>query len=230
MTEFTNRDVAQIFPTTIFHSMTMDDEFIQRIEDAVYKMQEEGYGDSFGGAKGIKFSSHDDLFNKEEFKELAELILKETEEMLHYNGVKFEKHYLSALWCNITSAYHMHPTHTHPNSILSGVFYVKAPEGCSKLELVDPRPGAVVFQPEYYRSTSDNSHVVQIEPTRGGLIVFPSWLAHTVNGTFNEKDEIRDHDRIAIAFNINVVTTVTRSTMKLRMVDLEENKNNSENT
>ena len=48
---------------------------------------------------------------------------------------------LGNMWANINPTYSYNKTHTHPNSMWSGVYYIKVPKNSGKLFLEDPRPG-----------------------------------------------------------------------------------------
>ena len=86
--------------------------------------------------------------------------------------------------------------HVHPNANVSGVYYVAAPpetlaannEG-GKISFFDPRPRANMNQltAQYTRHT--------LAPVPGDMILFPSWLEHSV-APFEGEGE-----RICIAFN-----------------------------
>ena len=44
--------------------------------------------------------------------------------------------------------YSYNKTHTHPNSMWSGVYYIKVPKNSGKLFLEDPRPGPNTHMPK----------------------------------------------------------------------------------
>jgi hypothetical protein len=74
---------------------------------------------------------------------------------------------------------------------ISGVFYVKVPEGDSgRLVLVDPRT-RVNMSEKRLRSLN-----FPIDPKEGTFVLFPSWLEHYVEP--NKSDDIR----ISISFNL----------------------------
>ena len=54
-------------------------------------------------------------------------------------------------------------------------------------------------QPEFSERTQINSSIQSISPEAGTLIIFPSWLDHSVN------QNLSDADRISMSFNINLV-------------------------
>ena len=54
---------------------------------------------------------------------------------------------LGNMWANINPTYSYNKTHTHPNSMWSGVYYIKVPKKSGKLFLEDPRPGPNTHMP-----------------------------------------------------------------------------------
>ena len=55
---------------------------------------------------------------------------------------------LGNMWANINPTYSYNKTHTHPNSMWSGVYYIKVPKNSGKLFLEDPRPGPNTHMPK----------------------------------------------------------------------------------
>lgn len=97
-----------------------------------------------------------------------------------YNGMDIE------IWATMHFSGISHLTHTHPNSLVSGVYYVEIPkDNYGMLLLEDPRGPLPPF---------DNR--IKIQPKEGDIVLFPSWLPHQVTPTSIEQP------RISIAFNI----------------------------
>ena len=97
-----------------------------------------------------------------------------------YHGMNME------IWATVHYNGISHLTHTHPNSLVSGVYYVQVPEdNYGLLLLEDPRGPFPPF---------DNR--VKIQPHTGDIVIFPSWLPHQVTQTSSVTP------RISIAFNI----------------------------
>ncbi len=106
-------------------------------------------------------------------------------------------------WANVNRAGTFNARHSHPNALWSGVYYVRAGEysgeadiraGCLVLE--DPRGSINMFE---HPGKSDFGVSLRIPPTTGMLIVFPSWLYHSVH-PFSS-----DTVRISIAFNAKLL-------------------------
>ncbi|HEX4117510.1 MAG TPA: TIGR02466 family protein [Rhizomicrobium sp.] len=89
--------------------------------------------------------------------------------------------------------------HVHPNANISGVYYIAAPAAAledgrddGKISFFDPRPRANMAQ----LLTQKTRHIEA--PVPGDMVVFPSWLEHSV-APFQGAGE-----RICIAFNVRM--------------------------
>jgi uncharacterized protein (TIGR02466 family) len=93
-----------------------------------------------------------------------------------------------------------HPPHSHPESILSGCFYLKVPENSSPIIFNDPRSYRkyIQYPPVFGLDRSRYSLLPEyvVNPSEGLLLVWPSWLEHQVPpSSINE-------ERIVVAFNM----------------------------
>ena len=52
------------------------------------------------------------------------------------------------MWANINPPGGMNRAHQHPNSLWSGVYYIKAPKNCGHLKIDDPRSVACMSRPK----------------------------------------------------------------------------------
>ena len=86
--------------------------------------------------------------------------------------------------------------HIHPNSNLSGAYYVKAPKNCGKFKVVNPHSISRDKFPPRENPNELNRLVAEHEIEDGDLLIFPSYLPHSVLP--NQSDD----DRIVISFNI----------------------------
>ena len=104
------------------------------------------------------------------------------------------------MWGTVnTKTSHWNMVHTHPESILSGVFWLSAPEGSGSFVLLNPTQIDWWTERLNAHDIIVNSHSVsslEIKPLEGGLLIFPSYVPHMVipNTNFIK--------RISISFNI----------------------------
>ena len=90
--------------------------------------------------------------------------------------------------------------HQHGNSTISGAYYVRAPKNCGDIVFYDPRPAPVYSYPNAKQPNSLNAQVNAISPKEGALVLFPSYLDHSVN------ENLSKNERIVISFNIRIST------------------------
>lgn len=90
------------------------------------------------------------------------------------------------------------PEHVHSNSMLSGVFYAKVPEGAGDLLFKDPSAVAKTMYIHDYNTfpTVTTTHTHKVEENQ--MIIFPSWLPHLTS--VNRATE----NRIMVSFNIDM--------------------------
>jgi uncharacterized protein (TIGR02466 family) len=100
-------------------------------------------------------------------------------------------------WVNMHDPGGYNLVHMHPNRLLSGVYYLQAPDGAGPIIFRDPRPS-----PALILLDGDGVHSgrnLRLQPKTGQLIIFPNWLEH-----FVESNEAPD-PRISIAMNAVLV-------------------------
>ena len=103
---------------------------------------------------------------------------------------------ISNMWAIINTGGSANLRHQHGNSTISGAYYVRAPKDCGDIVFYDPRPAPIYSYPNVKSVNFLNAQVNGISPVEGALILFPSFLDHSVNE--NKSTE----ERIVISFNI----------------------------
>ena len=102
------------------------------------------------------------------------------------------------MWVNINKQFDYNTIHNHApfnGVILSGVYYIKCPEKCGNIKFFDPRFFITTsLDMQYYNDANIYWH---FEPHDNMMLIFPSWLHHSVDS--NESSQ----DRISVAFNIS---------------------------
>ena len=105
--------------------------------------------------------------------------------------------YITQSWLNVNKPGESHHLHNHPNSIISGVFYISTEED-DKIHFYDPAEtlkDRIEIQPKEYNIW--NSANWSIPAETNDLLLFPAWLEHSVKP--NEK---ATKDRLSISFNV----------------------------
>lgn len=100
-------------------------------------------------------------------------------------------------WFNINRKHNFNKNHNH-RGLYSGVYYIKTPKNCGKIQFTNPTDTDIWGLNEQTTKSWNhfNSKIWEVTPEEGKIVLFPSWLYHSVLP--NESLE----DRISIAFNI----------------------------
>ena len=104
--------------------------------------------------------------------------------------------YITQSWINYTNLGQFHHKHTHPNSILSGVFYFNADPEKDKIFFYNDNEKykQITITPKEFNLYNSDSWWLPVKT--GRLIIFPSDLTHMVDQT------ISDETRVSLAFNV----------------------------
>jgi len=103
------------------------------------------------------------------------------------------------MWLNINGHNHCNLTHLHNGCDISGVYYVKTPQGCGQLSFEHPACDVMSYYSQDQNIAEMNTYNAQywnFYPEEDWLYLFPGWLKHAV--LTNESQ----HNRISIAFNM----------------------------
>ena len=107
---------------------------------------------------------------------------------------------INNMWAIINTGGAANLRHQHGNSTISGAYYVRAPKNCGDIVFYDPRPAPVYSYPNAINPNLLNAQINGISPNEGGLVMFPSYLDHSVN------ENLSKEERIVISFNITINT------------------------
>jgi len=183
---------AAYFPTIIYaKDVNLDNRLFER---AVVEWSQRDQGIKRTNLKG--WHSTTDMHQVPVFKPLVDELFKMQNEI-------FKEEWLDGtptmgnMWANINPPGGMNRPHIHPNSHFSGVYYIKAPKDCGQIVFNDPRTLSHMIMPTRIKETPP-SHLwreVRVDPLEGRMIMFPSWLWHSVDP--NESKDIR----ISVSFN-----------------------------
>ena len=191
---FARAELVQLFPTCIWVHELKDPEALNgKLLPAIAALERDH---PLKGVPQNAWQSPDDLHQRPDFADFARLAIGAAHSVFVFLKCRFEEIYLTSCWANVNRAGHAHHDHTHPNNYLSGVYYAKAPPRSGGIVFTDPRPQASVLAPSIEQTTPVTANVHRVEPKAGRMILFHSWLAHSVEA--NQSDE----ERVSIAFNV----------------------------
>ena len=106
------------------------------------------------------------------------------------NKVYISNQRLADSWCNIQGKGSTLDYHNHPNSVVSGIIFLKANEKSSKLVFQNP------LTPISPTAVSPHREIYELTPKTGLLAMWPSYLMHGSGASINQSDE-----RIVLSFN-----------------------------
>jgi uncharacterized protein (TIGR02466 family) len=166
-------NVLPLFSTPVMYEYKTEYRVSQKERDILYSLEEQNnYGNALSKNTYVL-----DLPGLENLKSFLQSKLD------HYAktvvAVEEQKFYITNSWTTRNKTGEKHHSHRHPNSMLSGVFYLEA-DGNSPLEIShrsrifeDFRFSFKHSELNMFNSPSWNGMVVT-----GSLIIFPSWLVH----------------------------------------------------
>jgi len=147
-------------------------------------------------ARGESWQSDPRLQGLEPFGDLMRAVDDLVRVVLEFLKIGHDGCHVTGCWVNVNARGTGHRTHAHPNNFLSGVYYLKVPPGADTINFHDPRPQARVIRPPVTDLAGENTDQVVVRVRPGSLLLFPSWLEHSVDR--NDSDE----PRISVSFNL----------------------------
>jgi uncharacterized protein (TIGR02466 family) len=140
--------------------------------------------------------SETNMHEKPEYKPLVDELFKMVNEVFNEEWLDGQAK-LGNMWANINPPGGYNRPHIHPNSLFSGVYYVKAPINSGQLVCTDPRPGIQTCMPNRKKGEPPKYlwRDIHLQPKENRAVIFPSWLWHSVQP--NQSNDIR----ISISFN-----------------------------
>lgn len=143
------------------------------------------------------FSTDFSVLNHENLSAIKQIInLHLLEYQRSVCGIEIQQFYITDSWIAITPPGGKHVVHSHPNSLLSGVFYFDVPDHSSINFYVESQ----IFKNfkfcfDYTTLTAYNKQTVNIPVQQSDIVIFPSWVDHSVDVNTSDKE------RVIIGFN-----------------------------
>ena len=184
--------IEKFFPTIVYGKDVQLDN--NKLAQDIVNWSNQDKGVSKTNYKG--WHSTTDMGQKPEYQQLVTELLRMQNEI--YDNEHIDRHArLGNMWANINPTDGMNQPHIHPNSLFSGVYYVKSQPNAGRLKIYDPRPGVQFIMPTRKPGNpgKDMWRDANIEPVVGRIIMFPAWLWHAVEP--NKSNDIR----ISVSFN-----------------------------
>ena len=182
------------FPTPIYIADIKHPTLNQELEKDITDWANKDKGITRTNVKS--WHSPTNMANLPEYKKLVSMLYACQKTIYEQEHLESEP-FLGNMWANINPPGGMNRAHQHPNYLLSGVYYIKAPKNCGCLKIDDPRSSAAMIRPKQKKGKLPPRlfRETHYEPIAGRCIMFPAWLMHCVDP--NESNDIR----ISVSFN-----------------------------
>ena len=179
-----------LFPTVIFQTH-LDNINNFEIEEYKNNIAKEEFNFNFNNGK---FTKNQKLLDNFVFLNIKNSILKYSRNYLDNLHHEYEDIQISSSWGTHLSLNESSSPHFHSNSYISGVFYLTKGSPIifhnNQLSNFTYTPG-IKNIPHTYQTTP----IYKVNPTPNLLIIFPSWLPHSIEPS-------KLDNRMSIAFNI----------------------------
>ena len=189
-----------LFPTPVW---TLQLDNYKNVNEQMYdyiksEQSKDQAGINKSNVKG--WHSKDFNLNEDEPQKFISFILPAIEQVMI--DMNWEKQKQTAkinnMWAIINTGGAANLRHQHGNSTISGAYYVRAPKNSGDIVFYDPRPAPVYSHPNVTNPNLLNAQVNGVSPKEGALVLFPSFLDHSVN------ENLSNNERIVISFNIKI--------------------------
>ncbi|MCZ6733668.1 MAG: 2OG-Fe(II) oxygenase family protein [Gammaproteobacteria bacterium] len=188
-------DVLSVFPTFVWNVQLRRENYkatnakvIKALKEMRVSLPPLGTGEAWQSSK--------DLHKLGEFGDLVSRVHGTIKIVLRFLKIGYDAIEITGCWANISAKGASHRMHAHPNNFLSGVYYVQTHPEADTINFHDPRIQAAIIRPPVTELTAQNTDQVVVKVRNGTLLVFPSYLQHSVDS--NRSDE----ERISISFNV----------------------------
>ena len=192
--------MIRLFPTLVHEFKIPDFDRQSIIEYCYQQRKEDPHGMQKSNRGGWQSQDHFCMFNNPLSDALTSGLSSYVQENnIFQKGVGIE---VQAMWININGPGCYNINHNHPNSDLSGVFWVKGGPDMGSLVFDDynnySRFMEVVAYSNEFKDDNGLWTQFRFEPQEGECVLFPASLDHCV------EDNQSQEERISVSFNIKL--------------------------
>lgn len=188
-------EVLPVFPTFIWKVQLVPG-FHRSVNEKILELLASKMGPAPELADGAAWQSDQSLHELEDLSDLVSCFEDTAGTVLRFLRIGFDKFEITACWANVSARGASHRIHSHPNNFLSGIYYVQVQPGADTVNFHDPRSQTGIIRPPVTELTMENTDQVVVGVRNGTLLLFPSYLQHSVDP--NRSDE----RRISLSFNV----------------------------
>jgi uncharacterized protein (TIGR02466 family) len=188
-------DVIPMFPTLVWQIQLVP-ELRDAVDASVVAVLTELRRGLPPLAQGQGWQSERALHERAELQELVACVKRGVTGALRFLHIGEQAFEITGCWATVLARGATHKPHSHPNNFLSGVYYVHTRPGADTINFHDPRRQTYVIRPPVTELTAENTDQVVIRVRDGTLLLFPSYLEHSVDANMSEQE------RISLSFNV----------------------------
>ena len=188
-------DVIPMFPTFVW-KIALRSELRDAMDSTILATLGRMRRDLPALEPGQGWQSEAKLHEHEEFLELVSCVRHVARTILRFLRIGQEALDITGCWATVLAKGAVHKVHSHPNNFLSGVYYVRVHPRADTINFHDPRSQARIIRPPVWELTAENTDQVVFSVVNGNLLMFPSYLEHSVD------IHMGDDERISISFNL----------------------------
>ena len=134
-----------------------------------------------------------EIFNDSTFHDLNQWVVEQVNDYCYNLGIDTDSLQNNGSWFNIYQKYDYQEKHVHPTSIVSAIYILTAANDAAKIHFSTPL--SEMFHVKRSQQHQQLLQQIACESVPGTLIVFPSYLPHSV-----ERHE-SDAPRISLSYN-----------------------------
>jgi len=136
------------------------------------------------------------LHELDDFRDLVACVHRVVPGVLRFLRIGYDAFQITACWATVLARGAAHKMHQHPNNFLSGVYYIRTYPGANTINFHDPRNQTGIIRPPVLELTAENTDQVVVDVNDGTLLIFPSYLQHSVDANRS------DQERVSVSFNV----------------------------
>jgi len=188
-------DVIPMFPTLVWQ-VELEAQLREAIDAPVSAALLRMRRDLPPLAPGTGWQSVQTLHTLVDFRDLVSCVQRAVTGVLRFLRIGYDEFEITACWATVLTPGAEHKAHHHPNNFLSGVYYLRTHPGADTINFHDPRDQTGIIRPPVVELTAENTDQVVVHVKNGTLLVFPSFLRHSVDANRSEEE------RISVSFNV----------------------------
>ena len=134
------------------------------------------------------YSQSESLHTRSDMQPFVDYVYNSAQQYVDDNGYDLDVSNLKMqLFASEINNNDYHTSHNHPNSVLSGVFYLEVYNDSSKILFHEPRSAKRFTSLPIKKHTHTNQDIIFVQPQNGLLLLWESWLYHEVTKSTNDK-------------------------------------------